>query len=56
MRFRPACRQASRSGLPSSGGPPLDGASGSAWTHYLAIDGALLLAAGNAVLVASTVR
>jgi len=46
------------SGLPSSGGAPIDGGSGIAWTLYLAIGGALLLAAGSVTLVASrrTVR
>ncbi len=40
-------------GLPSSGGPPLDGGTGTAWTLYLAIAGALILAAGSVTLVAS---
>ncbi len=46
------------SGLPSSGGPPLDGGSGIAWTLYLAIGGAMLLAAASVVLAANrrTVR
>ena len=46
------------SGLPSSGGPPLAGDTGTAWTLYLAIAGALILAAGSVTLVASrrTVR
>ena len=46
------------SGLPSSGGPPLDGGSGIAWTLYLAIGGALLLAAAGVVFANSrrTVR
>ena len=44
---------AGSSGLPSSGGPPLNGSDGIAWTLYLAIGGALLLAAAGAVLVAN---
>ncbi len=44
---------ADASGLPSSGGPPLDDGSGIAWALYVAIGGALLLAAGSVTLVAS---
>ena len=49
---------ADASGLPSRGGPPFDGGSGIAWTLYLAIGGAMLLAAASVVLATSrrTVR
>jgi len=49
---------ADASGLPSSGGPPLDGGSSIAWTLYLAIGGVMLLAAASVVLATSrrTVR
>ena len=46
------------SGLPSTGGPPLENGSGITWTLYLAIGGAMLLAAASVVFATSrrTVR
>ncbi|HEY5625350.1 MAG TPA: spondin domain-containing protein [Dehalococcoidia bacterium] len=44
---------AEASGLPTTGGTPLESSSGIAWALYLAIGGVLLLAAGSATLVVS---
>ena len=41
------------SGLPSTGGTPLESGSGIAWTLYLAIGGAMLLAAASVVFATS---
>ena len=39
--------------MPTSGGPPLESSSGIAWTLYLAIGGAMLLAAASVVFATS---
>ena len=44
---------AEASDLPTSGGPPLESGSGIAWTLYLAIGGAMLIAAASVVFATS---